>query len=147
MTKASWIKLYFDVDKNKEYRAFEESMREGKKSRKQRRIAEDIAFSQVVRLYLLLGQTEDGKIDMTDTGSRLLAEDVMREQGDDLFLMFDRMAQNQVINYEFWAKRNIVTTTNAVEQADLRRFYKDRSRAGNDAKREKASREGKGDEP
>ena len=147
MAKASWIKLNFDVDKNSEYRAFEESMRDGKKGRKQRRAAEDAAFAQVVRLYLLLGQTKDGRIDMKDTGSRLLAEDVMRERGDDLYLVFDRMASAGVISYELWAKLNVVTTTNAVEQAELRRFYKERSRAGNDAKREKASREGKGGEP
>lgn len=147
MAKASWIKLFFDVDKNPSYRAFEEAMREGKKSRKQRRLAEDVAFAQVVRLYLLLGQTKDGRIEIKDTGSRLLAEDVMRERGEDLFELFNLMAKHGVINYEYWAKCNVVTTTNAVEQAELRQFYKDRSRMGNNAKRDKASREGKGEEP
>ncbi|MBQ9001111.1 MAG: hypothetical protein IJ087_04580 [Eggerthellaceae bacterium] len=139
---ANWIKLFLDVDKNSDYRAFEEAMRQGKKGRKQRRIAEDVAFAQVVRLYLLLGQTKEGRLDIRDTGDRLLAEDVMREQGDELYFIFDRMAMHGVINRDFWSLKNIVTTANAVEQAELRQFYKDRSRAGNNAKRDKAKKGG-----
>lgn len=137
---ANWIKLYLDVDRNIEFREFEESMREGKKSRKQKRIAEDMAFAQVIRLYVLLGQTNDGRLEIRKTGDRLLAEDVMRESGDDLILIFDRMAAHGVINRDLWAMSNVVTTTNAVEQAERRQFYKDRSKAANEAKREKASK-------
>lgn len=144
---ANWIKLYLDVDKNSEYRAFEESMREGKKGRKARRAAEDMAFSQVVRLYLLLGQTKEGKIDYTDTGDRLLAEDVMRETGDDLLLIFDRMAMHGVIRRDIWASQNVVTTTNAVAQAETRQRNKARSWNANQAKREKAERERVKDNP
>ena len=141
---ANWIKLFLDVDKNSEFRAFEDSMRQGKRGKRRKRDAEDIAFAQTIRLYLLLGQTKDGRIQIRETGDRLLAEDVMREEGDDLLLIFDRMAAHGVINREMWTGFNVVTTSNAVEQAELRQFYKDRSKAGNDAKRDKAKdREGK----
>ena len=133
-----WIKLFLDVDKGRDYRGFEESLREGKKSRKQRRQAEDTAFSQVIRLYIMLGQTENGSIDMKNVGDRLLAEDVMRESGDDLLTLFDRMAMHNVIDYDAWATMNVVSTPNAREQAELRQGLRDRSKAGNDAKREKA---------
>lgn len=134
---AEWIKLYQNVDKNREFRAFEEAMREGRKAKRQRRNAEDIAFAQVVRLYLLLGQTKLGRIDIRETGDRLLAEDVMREEGDELLLIFDRMAKHGVINRDLWQSSNVVTTTNAAEQAEMRARYKDRSVAGNEAKRER----------
>lgn len=137
---ADWIKLYLSVDKNSEFRAYEEAMRQGKKGVK-RRQAEDTAFAQVVRLYLLLGQTKDGMIRYTDVGDRLLAEDVMREDGDDLILIFDRMAVHGVINYERWSGENIVTTSNAQAQAEMRINYKNRSWNANQAKREKAERE------
>lgn len=138
---ANWIKLYLDADKNSEYRAFEESMRSGKRGAKAKRAAEDAAFAQTIRLYMLLGQTKDGKINYKDVGERLLAEDIMRESGDDLLGIFDRMATFGVINRELWAGDNVVTTANAVEQANVRRFYKDRSFNANQAKREKAERE------
>lgn len=146
---ANWIKLFLDVDKNIEFRAYEDAMRQGKKGRKQKRIAEDVAFAQVIRAYMLLGQTKTGCLDMRETGDRLLAEDVMREEGDDLLLIFDRMAKHGIINYERWAQMSMVTTTNAVEQAELRQFYKDRSRAGNNAKRDKSKKGGEsgGEEP
>ena len=54
------------------------------------------------------------------------------------------MATYGVINREYWCQMNIVTTANAVEQAELRQFYKDRSRAGNNAKRDKAKKGGDG---
>lgn len=138
---ASWIKLYLNVDKNAEFREFEEAMREGRKGQRQKRIAEDIAFAQVIRLYILLGQTSDGRLEFRKTGDRLLAEDVMRESGDELILIFDRMAAHGVIDRDLWATRNVVTTSNAIEQAERRRFYKDRSKAANKAKREKATKD------
>lgn len=140
MRVADWIKLYQNVDKNPEFRAYEEAMRQGKKGVK-RRQAEDTAFAQVIRLYLLLGQTKDGRIRYKDVGDRLLAEDVMREEGDDLVLIFDRMAVHGVIGYDEWTGDNIVTTSNAKEQADMRSNYKARSWNANQAKREKAEKE------
>lgn len=137
---ANWIKLFLDVADNSEFMEFEDAMREGKKSHKQKRIAEDIAFAQVVRLYLLLGQTKEGKINYRKTGDRLLAERVMRESGDDLILIFDRMAAHGVINYDFWTKANVITTTNAIEQANQRQVYKDRSEKGAEARRAKAAK-------
>lgn len=136
---ADWIKLYLNVDANPEFRAFEESLRSGKRGRAARRTAEDVALAQVTRLYLLLGQTKYGRIDMLDTGERLLAEDVMREEGDALLMLFDRMAAVGVIDREMWTSANVVTTTNAVEQADGRRRSEERSRTANDAKRRKKS--------
>ena len=137
---ADWIKLYQNVDKNREFRAYENAMCDGKKGAR-RRQAEDTAFAQVIRLYLLLGQTKDGQIVYGNIGDRLLAEDVMREEGDDLTLIFDRMAVHGVINYELWSGSNVVTTSNAREQADMRSNYKARSWNANPAKREKADRE------
>lgn len=136
---ADWIKLYFDVDRNTEYRAFEDSLREGKRGRRARRSAEDTALAQVVRLYIMLGQTKGGRIDMRSTGDRLLAEDCMREEGDDLLAIFDRMASHGVINRELWASMNVVTTTNAVAQAEARQRSKDKSERANEAKRRKAA--------
>lgn len=136
---ADWIKLYFDVDRNTEYRAFEDSLREGKRGRRARRSAEDTALAQVVRLYIMLGQTKGGRIDMRSTGDRLLAEDCMREEGDDLLAIFDRMASHGVINRELWASLNVVTTTNAVAQAEARQRSKDKSERANEAKRRKAA--------
>ena len=136
---AEWIQLYFSVDKNVEFREYEESLRGGKKGRRARRTAEDVAFAQVVRLYLALGNTKDGRIDMNSTGSRLLAEECMRESGDDLESIFDRMATCGVINRELWFGRRVVTSTNAVLQAERRQKNKDRSEAANEAKRRKAS--------
>ena len=137
---ADWIKLYFDVDRNPEYRAYEESMRQDKKCRRARRAAEDTAFAQVTRLYLLLGQTKEGRIDVNRTGDRLLAEDVMREEGDELLGMFDLMADHGVINKELWTGMGVVTTTNAVEQAASRRRSKERSDKANEAKKRKAEK-------
>lgn len=136
---ANWIKLYFDVDRNTEYRAYEDSLREGKRGRRARRSAEDTALAQVVRLYIMLGQTKGGRIDMRSTGDRLLAEDCMREEGDDLLAIFDRMASHGVINRELWASMNVVTTTNAVAQAEARQRSKDKSERANEAKRRKAA--------
>ena len=139
---ANWIKLFPDVDRNREYKAYEDSMREGKKGARRKRDAEDIAFARVVRLYLLLGQTKDGRIDMKEKGDRLLAEEFMRESGDELYTILDAMAVHGIISRDLWAALNVVTTSGAVEQAELRQFYKDRSRAGNDAKRRKAKGKG-----
>lgn len=136
---ADWIKLYFAVDRNAEYRAYEDSLREGKRGRRARRSAEDTALAQVVRLYIMLGQTKGGRIDMRSTGDRLLAEDCMREEGDDLLAIFDRMASHGVINRELWASLNVVTTTNAVAQAEARQRSKDKSERANEAKRRKAA--------
>ena len=136
---ADWIKLYFAVDRNAEFRAFEEAMREGKRGRRARRTAEDVAFAQVVRLYVMLGQTKGGRIDMRSTGDRLLAEDCMREEGDELLAVFDRMTDNGVINRELWASLNVVTTSNAVAQAEARQRSKDKSDKANEAKRRKVA--------
>ena len=136
---ADWIKLYFAVDRNAEFRAFEDSMREGKRGKRARRTAEDVAFAQVVRLYIMLGQTKGGRIDMRSTGDRLLAEDCMREEGDELLAMFDRMAVNGVINRDLWASLNVVTTGNAVAQAEARQRSKDKSAKANEAKRHRAA--------
>ena len=72
-------------------------------------------------------------------GDRLLAEDCMREEGDDLLAIFDRMASHGVINRELWASMNVVTTTNAVAQAEARQRSKDKSERANEAKRRKAA--------
>lgn len=141
---ADWIKLFLDVADNSDFMEFEDAMREGKKSRKQKRIAEDIAFAQVIRLYLLLGQTKEGCIDYRKTGDRLLAERVMRESGDDLILIFDRMAVHGVIDHDAWAAFNIVKTSNAEAQAQMRQKYKDRSRNANAAKSSKAKKNREG---
>lgn len=136
---ADWIKLYFDFNGKTEYRAYEDSLREGKRGRRARRSAEDTALAQVVRLYIMLGKTKGGRIDMRSTGDRLLAEDCMREEGDDLLAIFDRMASHGVINRELWASMNVVTTTNAVAQAEARQRSKDKSERANEAKRRKAA--------
>jgi len=145
MRLADWIKLYLNVTENSEYMEFEHAMCEGKKSRKQKRIAEDTAFSQVIRLYLLLGQTKEGRIDYRKIGDRLLAERVMRETDDDLILIFDRMAAHGVINYDAWAAFNVVTTSNAEAQARMRTRYKERSENANAAKSAKAKKNQEGD--
>lgn len=137
---ANWIKLFLDVADNSEFMEFEDAMREGKKGRKQKRIAEDVAFSQVIRLYILLGQTKEGRIDYRKTGDRLLAERAMRESGDDLILIFDRMAVHGVINRDAWTAFNVVTTSNAEAQANMRQKYKDRSENANAAKSSKAKK-------
>lgn len=137
---SSWIKLYLDVADNSEFMEFEDAARSAKKGRRQRRIAEDTAFAQVVRLYMLLGQTKEGRIDYRKTGDRLLAERVMRESGDDLLLIFDRMAEHGVIDRESWAAFNVVRTTNAEEQAKQRRSFKERAEKGAAARHGKAAR-------
>ena len=141
---ANWIKLFLDVADNSEFMEFEDAMREGKKSRRQRRIAEDTAFAQVIRLYLLLGQTKDGRIDYRKTGDRLLAERIMRESGDELILVFDRMAAHGVIDRDAWAAFNVVTTSNAEAQAKQRQRFKERSENANAAKSSKAKKNREG---
>lgn len=136
---ADWIKLYFDVNRTTNYRAFEDSIREGKRGRRARRSAEDTALAQVVRLKMMLGETEDGRVDMRSTGDRLLAEDCMREEGDDLLAIFDRMASHGVIDRELWASLNVVTNADAVEQAAARQRSKEKSKKANEAKRRKAA--------
>ena len=134
---SNWIKLTPDFERKSEYRSFEESMREGKKGRRARRSAEDTAYAQVVRLYLMLGQTSDGRIDFKKTGDRLIAEDCMRESGDELLCMFDRMAQHGVINRELWAGLSVISTTDAVKQAESRQRRKESSDKANAAKKGK----------
>lgn len=142
---ANWIKLFLDVADNPEFMEFEDAMREGKRGRKQMRTAEDVAFAQVVRLYLLLGQTKDGRVDYRKTGDRLLAERIMRESGDDLILVFDRMAAHGVISRELWTSMNVVTTTNAVEQAKQRKVFKERSEKAAEARSAKAAKKQQGE--
>ena len=137
---ANWIKLYLDVQDNPEFMEFEDSSRSGKRSKRQRRTAEDVAFAQVVRLYMMLGQTKDGRIDYRKTGDRLLAERVMRESGDELVLIFDRMANHGVIDRDAWAAFNVVTTSNAEEQARQRQAFKERAEKGALARHGKAAK-------
>ena len=138
--ESGWIQLFFVVDDNSEFMEFEESMRAGKKGHRARRTAEDVAFARVVRLYLLLGRTDYGRIDMKSTGDRLLAEKVMRESGDDLMTLFDQMSSCGVINRDLWESLKVVETTNAVKQAERRRGRMDKSAAANEAKRRKAAK-------
>lgn len=135
---AEWIPLFLDVKQNPEFKAYEEEMRSGKKGRRARRTAENVAWAQVADLYLMLGMTKDGRIDMKSTGSRLLAEECMRESGAELEAIFGRMASCGVINGELWESGRVVTTTVAVQLAERRKKYKDRSAAANEAKRRKA---------
>lgn len=137
---ANWIKLFLNVEKNKEYFNYKESMRRGRRGRRKIRDAEDVAFARVIRLYMLLGQTKDGHLEYRVAFDRKLAEDVMHEKGDELLAIFDQMAEHGVINRELWAAANVVTTTNAIEQAKGRQRALERSRNANEKKRSKAKK-------
>ena len=64
----------------------------------------------------------------------------MRESGDDLVLIFDRMAAHGVIDHDPWAAFNVVTTSNAQAQAKARQRSKAKSEYANKVKQAKAKK-------
>lgn len=132
--RGTWIKLYHQLFDRSKFFAYTASLSEGKRTRAQKRAAEDKALANVVRLYLALGVTDDGRIDYHDIGQRMILQKWMAMEGDELLLTLDRMASCSIINRELWGASNVVTTTNAVEQSGLRTGYADKSRNANDKK-------------
>lgn len=135
--RGTWIKLYHQLFDKPKFFTYTAVLSEGKRTKAQKRAAEDKALANVVRLYLALGVTDDGKIEYRDIGQRMILQKWMDMEGDELLLTLDQMANCSVIHKEMWARSNVVTTTNAVEQSGLRTGYADKSRNANNKKAEK----------
>ena len=135
--RGKWIKLYYELFDREKFLEYNAALREGRRTRAQRRAADDAAMANVMRLYLALGQTDGGRIEYSSLGARMILERWMDLEGDELLAELDRMAKHGIINRELWATANVVTTTNAVEQAAMRTGFKDRSDNANAAKRSK----------
>lgn len=132
--RGTWIKLYHQLFDRPKFFAYMAALKEGKRTKAQHRAAEDRALANVVRLYLALGVTDDGRIDYRDIGQRMILQKWMGMEGDELLLAVDEMARCSIVNRELWAAENVVTTTNAVEQSNLRSGYADKSRNANGKK-------------
>ena len=135
----SWIKLYYELFDRPKWAEYEATLLEGRRTRAQRRAAMDFALSSVIRLYLALGKTEFGCIDYTKLGERLQLERWMTMEGEELLETLDRMAECSIIDRFHWTERNVITTSNAAEQAEARKHRKRNSERANAAKAKKSS--------